>query len=474
MQVSVEVLNGLGRKLTVSLPTDEFEEKVNQWLANAARKANLPGFRPGKAPKKLIQERFSHEARSEVANEMIQSTIFDAIQQKNLNSVGMPNVTEVNLDEGKDFSYSAVFEIFPEISIKELDKEKDQIEQVDASIKEADLDNTILKLREQNKKWVEVSRAAANDDKVLINFEGFIDDKPFAGGSADGQEIVLGSGSMIPGFEEGIIGKKKDSPFEVNLNFPAEYGHQEVAGKAATFKITIVKIMEGSLPELNDDFASIFNIKEGGIEILKKDIKDNMQRELMRRLTAINKENIFNKIMELNTFELPTALIDKEIEHLKHEMYHQIFGHEHHENEKIPDFPRALFEAKAKRRVHLGLLLSEYAKKHHIKPSKEQVDAKIDQITEAYESPEELRQWYRKDKAHLQEIEALVLEDLLAEKIAESAKLTAVKKTYDEVMNPKPEPKEASEKKIKETKAAKAPKEPKAAKEKEVAKGEQE
>jgi trigger factor len=251
---------------------------------------------------------------------------------------------------------------------------------------------------------------------------------------------------MIPGFEDGIIGNKKEKPFDIKVTFPEDYGHKELAGKEAVFKITIHNVMEGKLPELNDEFASKFNIKEGGIDALKKDIKENMTRELERRVSMMNREKLFDKLMEVNTIELPIALIDKEIEHLKHDMYHRLFGHEHHENEQIPDFPRELFEDQAKRRVHLGLLFSEYVKKHQIVADKDKVNALIERFASAYENPDELRSWYQNSKEHMAEIEALVMEEMVADKIAEDAKVKYKNKDYDSVMNPKPAT-EATEKK---------------------------
>ena len=200
--------------------------------------------------------------------------------------------------------------------------------------------------------------------------------------------------------------------------------------------------MEGVLPELNAEFAEKFNIKDGGVEALKKDIKENMVRELERRVSSMNRGVIFDKLLEKNKFDLPKVLIDQEIEHLKHEMYHQIFGHNHSDNEKIPDFPRELFEDKARHRVQLGLLFAEYVKKHEIIAEKARVDAMIEKMATAYEDPEELRSWYRDSSEHRAEIEALVMEEVVSEKILECAKTTEKKMTYDQVVNPEKNKKE--------------------------------
>ncbi|HAT1820251.1 TPA: trigger factor [Legionella pneumophila] len=435
MQVSVETLKGLERKVTVSVPTEKVEEEVSLRLRNLARKVKIDGFRPGKVPFNVVKSRFSDSVREEVAREMVQSTLYEALQKNELVPAGYPHVEPLEIEPGKDFKYTAVFEVMPVFEVAELNQA--QVDLIRSEVTDKDVDNMIEKLREQNKEWHEVTHAVKNGDKVVIDFQGFLDDKPFEGGSAEGYELVIGSGSMIPGFEDGVVGGKIDKPFDIKVNFPEDYGHKDLAGKEATFKITIKKVMEGKLPALDDAFAEKFNIKEGGIESLKKDIRENMARELERRVSMMNREKLFDALMSVNNVELPLALIDKEIEHLKHDMYHRLFGHEHKDDEKIPDFPRELFEEQAKRRVHLGLLFAEYVKKHEIVADNDKVNAMIDKFASAYESPDELRAWYQSSKEHMAEVEALVMEDMVADKIAEDAKLKYKNMDYDSVMNPK-------------------------------------
>lgn len=435
MQVSVETLKGLERKVTISVPTEKVEEEVSLRLRDLARKVKIDGFRPGKVPMHLVNSRYSDSVREEVAREMVNSTLFEALQEHNLFPAGYPFVEPEQIEKGKDFRYTAVFEVLPEIEVAELNQA--EVELTKSEVKDKDVTEMLDKLREQNKEWHEVSRAVKKDDKIVIDFQGFLDDKAFDGGTAEGHELVIGSGAMIPGFEDGIIGGKINKPFDIKVNFPEDYGHKELAGKEATFKITVHKVMEGKLPELNEEFATKFNIKEGGADALAKDIKDNMTRELERRVSMLNREKLFDKLMEVNKVDLPAALIDKEIEHLKHDMFHRLFGHEHKEDEKIPDFPRELFEEQARKRVHLGLLFSEYVKKHEIVADSDKVNAMIEKFASAYESPEELRAWYQSSKDHMAEIEALVMEDMVADKIAADAKIKYKNMDYDSVMNPK-------------------------------------
>lgn len=435
MQVSVETLKGLERKVTVSVPKEKVEEEVSLRLRNLARKVKIDGFRPGKVPFHVVVNRYSDSVRHEVARDMVQSTLFAAMQEHNLSPAGYPAVDILEVEKDKDFRYAAVVEIMPKFEISELNQAP--VELVKSSVSDKDVTEMLDKLREQHKEYHDVTRAVKKGDKVTFDFEGFLDGTPFEGGAANNHELVIGSGAMIPGFEEGIIGGKKDKPFEIKVTFPANYGHEPLAGKEATFKITIHAIQEGKLPELDDAFAVKFNIKEGGVEALTNDIKENMIRELERRVSVLNKEKLFDKLLEVNIIDLPNALIEDEIGHLKHEMYHRIFGHEHKENEQIPDFPRELFEEQAKRRVHLGLLFSEYVKKHQIVADSARVDATIQKLASAYEYPEELLNWYKGDKERLAEIEAMVIEEMVAEKIAEDAKLKYKNKDYDSVMNPK-------------------------------------
>lgn len=435
MQVSVETLKGLERKVTVSVPTEKVEEEVSLRLKNLARKVKVDGFRPGKVPMHVVNSRYSDSVREEVAREMVQSTLFEALQKNELVPAGFPSVEPEQIEKGKDFKYTAVFEVLPVFEVAELNQAP--VELTRSEVTDKDVKDMLEKLREQNKEWHEVSHAVKKGDKVVIDFEGFLEDKPFEGGAAQGHELVIGSGAMIPGFEDGIIGGKKGKPFDIKVNFPEDYGHKDLAGKEATFKITVQSVFEGKLPELDDAFAIKFNIKKGGVEALTKDIKENMTRELERRVNMMNREKLFDKLMDVNKIDLPLALVDKEIEHLKHDMFHRLFGNEHKENEQIPDFPRELFDEQAKRRVHLGLLFSEYVKKHEIVADKDKVNAMIEKFASAYESPDELRSWYNSSKEHLAEIEALVMEEMVADKISADAKLKYKNMDYDSVMNPK-------------------------------------
>lgn len=436
MQVSVETLDGLERKLTVSLPSEKVEEHVGERLKKLARTTKMNGFRPGKAPFQEVVKRYSHDVRLEVAKELVQSSLYEAVASQNLDLAGYPSIDLLNdIEKGKDVQYTASFEVYPEIKINELDNVS--IEIVKSEVAAADVDKMILDLRKQNQDWLPVDRAVADGDRVTINFEGFIDGEAFEGGRAEEYEIIIGSGSMIPGFETGIIGAQINTPIEINVTFPVDYKHNLLAGKEATFKITVTAVEEGKLPELDEKFVEKFGIANGGIDELKKDIKDNMARMLERQVSSMNRENVFSKLLEKNPILLPKSLVDEEIHDLKHEMFHRIFGAHHTENEKIPDFPRELFEEQAIRRVQLGLVFSEYVKKHEMTVDKTRIDAMIEKMSGAYEDANELRKHYENDKKQMRHLEALVLEEMVADKLLETMTVKQKEMDYDSVINPK-------------------------------------
>lgn len=444
MSVSVETLEGLERKMTVSIPASKIEEATNDKLKSIAPKVKVDGFRPGKVPMHIVKSRYAKDVRLDVARGMIQKVLFDAIDEQKLKLAGYPSIEPEEVVAGSDFTFHATFEVMPEISITELEKSK-TIEVTKSEVTDSDLDDMIEKLREQAKEWKSVKRKSQSGDKANIDFKGFLGEEAFEGGEAKGFDLELGSGSMIPGFEDAIVGAKAGDEIEFQVTFPEDYGQETLAGKEATFKVTINEIQSAKLPKLDDDFAKQFNIEEGGVEALKKDVRQNMERELERKVSSINRDRLFEALLEVNAADLPKAMIDREIEQLKREMYHRVFGHEHRDDEKIPDFPRELFEEQAQKRVHLGLLFSEYVKAHNIEPEEQRVSETLDRLANAYVDPQEFRDHYMQNDERMGEIKALVTEEIVAEKIGEHATLNEVSKSYDEVMNPKQDTDEEGE-----------------------------
>ncbi|MCH9756449.1 MAG: trigger factor [Gammaproteobacteria bacterium] len=441
MAVSVEVLEGLERKINILVPSEKIESEVSSRLKNMAGRTKMDGFRPGKAPMQLVKQRYSDDVRLDVIRDLLQPSLYDALKEQELTPVASPRIDPGPIEANQDFGYAAIFEVFPEFEITPLGES--EIELIQAEVTDKDVDATIEKLREQHKEWSEVSRKAKDGDKLMVDFDLFEGDEPVGEqGVARNFEIILGKGDILPALETALIGAEKDKLGEYTVDFPVDWHDAAFAGKTLTFKLTIHQILEGVLPELDEKLAEKLNVKEGGVEALKKDVKLHMARALERRMNELNREAIFDAFLELNAFDLPLTLVDEEIKHLKHEFYHQVFGHEHSDDEQIPDFPRNLFEDRANRRVHLGLLFAEYVKKEDITAEEERITAMIEKAAEAYDDPEEVRAWYRDDAKRMAEIEALVIEEKAAEKLVENAKVTQKNMDYEAVMNP-PKPEEA-------------------------------
>ena len=431
MQVSLETLSELDRKLIISLADNDIQTEVDIRLKNLAPKVQIQGFRPGKVPMKEVKQRFSGRVREEVVRDLMQKSLQEAIESKELKLASYPKINvNSGIDKG-DFCFEAIIQVYPEVSIKELNG--CDIEVVEAAVEDADLTHMLDQLRNQHKSWKEEARAAKEGDQVEIDFKGFIDNQAFQGGEAKNFKLVLGDKKMIPGFETAIEGHKAGETFDIEVTFPAEYGQEELAGKAARFEIHLHKVESGELPELNDEFADKVGIKDG-VEGLKKDIRQNMQRELKKKVSQINRKAVFDKFIETNPLTLPTDLVDIEIKNLQHELYHRVFGREHKANDKMPDFPRELFVDEASRRVHLSLLYAEYVKLHQLQVAQERVHELLDEIVAAYEDSKEAKEWYLADINRMADLENLLLEEAVADKILESAKSVLKKLNFRETM----------------------------------------
>jgi len=431
MQVQVETVDKLGRKVTIQVPSDHIDSQVKERLQSLAKTAKVDGFRPGKVPAGLLEKRFGESVRHEILEKTLQNSLYEAITQEKLNPAGTPNVEITNFKAGEPLEFVATFDVYPTIEPKGL---KDQeIELWKAEVKEADVDDLLNKLRKQHADWSEVDRAAKKDDRVIIDFEGFMDGKPFEGGKANDAPLVLGSNTMIPGFEDGILGAKKDEEREIKVTFPKDYRATELAGKEATFKIKVHKVLEPKLPELNDELAKQFGIEEGGLNALRAEVEKNMKTELANALLRHKKQAVMDKLLELNEIEIPKALVENEIEHLRRDMMMRM-GVDESAKEK-PDLPNALFEEQAKRRVSLGLLIAELVKLHKIKPDAEKVRKMVEETAGAYKDAQSIIDWYYADKKRLAQFEMLIMEDLVVEKMLEDATTKDVEKAYNEVVS---------------------------------------
>lgn len=432
MPVKIENLDGLKRRLTISVPAEEVDEAYRAQLQVESKTVKIPRFRAGKVPLKEVERRFGKEIRQKVANELIQSGMRNAISEHKVQIAGMPQIEPFELVVGKPLEVIVHYETYPEIQLSEIKGE--HLERPRAEVTSDDIAKVLESLQQQHAEWEEVTRAAEEGDRVIIDFEGTQDGEPFDQGSAKDFQVELGSNRMIPGFEEGIVGMKSSEQRDIKVTFPKEYPHATLAGSEAMFKITVHKIMAANLPPLDDALAEKLGFKEGGLEALKADIRKNMEQELERVLSAELKMNLLDKLIELNPIEVPNALIEAEIDHLQQLTRQQMAQSRSPDEAKKADLPREPYLEQAKKRVILGLLLSEVIKQEQIKASPDQVRAKIEEIASSYQKPEEVIAWYYNNKGMLAEIESAVLEDQAVTKLLEQFEVDDKEITCEEAL----------------------------------------
>lgn len=429
MQVSVESTSALERRMTIGVPAERIETEVTKRLQQTARRAKVPGFRPGKVPMNVIRQRYEETARQEALGDLIQATFYEAIVEQKLNPAGAPAVEPKVFEKGKDLEYVATFEVFPEIQLAGFDSIT--VERLQAEVSDADLDNMLEILRKQNTRFEVVERAAENGDQLNIDFVGKIDGEAFAGGSAKGTPLVLGSGRMIPGFEEALVGAKAGEERVINPTFPADYQNLELAGKTAEFTVTVNSVSAPQLPELNDDFFALFGVKEGGLEGFRAEVRKNMERELRQAIKSKVKNQVMEGLLAANPVEVPKALIGNEVNRLRVQAVQQFGG-----NIKPDQLPAELFEEQAKRRVVLGLIVAEVVKQGELKADEARVREMIEEMASAYQEPQQVVAWYYKNDQQLNEVRSVVLEEQVVDTVLQKAKVTDKAVSYEDAVKP--------------------------------------
>ncbi|MDN3237490.1 trigger factor [Pseudomonas sp. WAC2] len=436
MQVSVESTSALERRMTVGVPAERIETEVAKRLQQTARRVKVPGFRPGKVPMSVIRQRYEASARQEAFGDLIQETFYEAIVQEKLNPAGAPSVEPKAYEKGKDLEYVATFEVFPEFEVKGL--EDIQVERLQSEVADSDLDNMLEILRKQNTRYEEIDREAANDDQVTIDFVGKIDGEAFQGGSANGTQLVLGSGRMIPGFEEGLVGAKAGEERVLNLTFPEDYQNLDLAGKTAEFTVKVTKVSAPQLPEMNEEFFAQFGVQESTLEGFRAEVRKNMDRELRQAIKNKVKNQVMDGLIAANPIEVPAALINSEVDRLRVQAVQQFGG-----NIKPDQLPAELFTEQAKRRVVLGLIIAEMVKQFELKPDDERVRALIEEMASAYQEPEQVVAWYYQNEQQLNEVRSVVLEEQVVDTVLEKAKVTDKQVSYEDAVKPAEAPQAA-------------------------------
>ncbi|TDG14025.1 trigger factor [Seongchinamella unica] len=435
MQVSIETTSGLERRLTVGVPAARIDGAVDERLKKAAKDVRMPGFRPGKVPMKVMRQRFGAGVRQEVLGEVMSQSFQEAVVQEQLRPAGQPSIEPKSLDAGKDLEYVATFEVFPEVEVAEM---KDfEVEKPVAEVTDEDVDNIIEVFRKQQGSWQETERAAAEGDKVVIDYVGTRDGEAFEGGSAEGSELELGSGRMIPGFEDGIVGMKAGEEKTLELSFPEDYHNEDLKGAAVEFKVTLNKVEEMVPAELNEELFAQYGVEEGGEEQFRKEVAENMTRELKNAVEGKVKQQVMDAVIAAHgTVEIPRALVAQEVDALRNQMFQQ-FGGAGAQNMDLKSLlPDDMFTENAEKRVKLGLVLSELIAKLELKADPEKVRETIEEMASTYQEPEEVINWYYSNQEQLASVESKVLEDQVVEKLLESAKITEKECSYQEAIAP--------------------------------------
>jgi len=424
MQVSVEAGEGLERKLKIQIPTETVDMQVESRLKSMLPRVKIDGFRPGKVPFKVVKQHYGDQVFQEVAGELIQNSFRDALTQENLNPAGDPSISTDGIKPGEPLEFTATFEIYPEVELVPVAGMK--LEKIKSAVTDADVDKMIDTLRKQRSSWTEVERAAGDGDKVVVNFKGMIDGEAFEGGTADSVPVVIGSGSMIPGFEQNLAGLKANDETTFKVNFPDDYQAEHLAGKEAEFEVTVKAVEEATLPEIDEEFARAFGVEDGSTEKLREDIRGNMERELKKAIGVFIKDEVMEQLLEKNPIDVPAAIVSQEAETLQKQTAAQLPGSEQ---------PVEAYMGDATRRVKLGLILAEVVKTAAIQPDAEKVRERVEAMSKDYEDPGEFVRYYQSNPQLLRGIETLVMEDMVVDWIVDQAEVNETERTFDDLMN---------------------------------------
>ena len=433
MRVSVETTSGLERRLTVGVPADRVDTAVDKRLQEAARNVRLPGFRPGKVPMRVMQQRFGAGVRQEVLGEVISQSFQEAVISENLRPAGQPSIEARKMDVGQDVEYTATFEVFPTVEVGSLDDLS--VEKPVAEVTDADIDDIVEVFRKQQGKLVTAERAAAEGDTVVIDFEGFRDGEAFEGGAGEGTSLELGSGRMIPGFEDGLVGGSAGEEKVLKLTFPEDYQNEDLAGADVEFKVQIKEVQELELAPVDAALFAQYGLEEGTEEEFRAEVKQNMERELRNAIEASVKNQVMDAVVAAHDdLELPASLIAQEVNAMRQQMFQQFGGGAPQDMDLSSVLPDEMFSEQAERRVKLGLVVAEMISQFELTAEPAKVREAIEDIASTYQDPEEVINWYYSENEQLAGIESRVLEDAVVEKLLSSAAIAEVECSYQDAL----------------------------------------
>lgn len=430
MQVSIETTSGLQRVMTIGVPAVQVEQTVTEELKRIAKGQKINGFRKGKAlPANVAKRMFGKQARLEAVYQQMQQAFFEAIQKEEFKLAGMPKFEPTVDEEGKDLEFKASFEVYPEITL--ADFSAIEIEQKTSQVTDKDIETMLETLQKQNANWKDSKAASVDGDRVVIDFEGSIEGEVFDGGSATDYTLTLGSNSMIPGFETGLVGAKAGEEKTLDVTFPEDYQKEELKGKQAQFKVTVKTVQKPKLPKMDQEFFKIFGVEAESEEEFRAEVRKNMDRELKRAIESITKQQVVDGLIATNQIEVPAALIDQEVDRLRQQAVQQFGGAEYMDPSRLP---AELFHDQAQKRVQIGLLMNAVIETNEIEPSEDKVNELIEDMAITYENPQEVRDYYANNAQQKSQIEALALEAQVVDKVLASAKVSQAEATYEEVI----------------------------------------
>ena len=424
MQVSVESTTGLGRRLTVALPEEEVEQEVGERLDHLMRTARIPGFRPGKAPRKIVARRFGAAVRDEVVGEMLRDSFADAIASEELRPAGAPRIDSVESAPGEGVRYTAVFEVFPDIRLTDL--ESVEVRRPAAEVKEPDVDRMVETLRKRRREWREVARGAQPGDRITFTVEGEVDGEPLAGSAGEDRVVELGAGEAVPDLDRGLVGMEPLSTRDVEVGYPEGHPSPRLAGKSAAMRVEARKVEEGVLPDLDADFFRGFGVESGDLEEFRRGVRSNLERELETAASAVTRNRLLDALIERGPVEVPESLVAEELER------EGLGG----SVEAIGDAGREAAEAGARLRLQRGLVLAQMVSDHGAPPDPGAVRAEVERMAATYEDPARVVGWFYSDPSRLRPVESRLAEREAVEAVLARVKVVDEPSEFDELMNP--------------------------------------
>jgi trigger factor len=434
MAVTVETLEKLERRITLTVPATDINHEVETRLKKLSRTVKADGFRPGKVPMSVVAQRYGYSVQYEVVNDRIGRAFSDAAREAALRVAGAPRITQKDEAPEGQLAFDATFEVYPEVKIADLSGA--EVERASTEVTEAAIDRTVEILRKQRRTFAQrpAVEGAQETDRVTIDFEGKIDGEPFAGGKADAFQFIIGEGQMLEQFDTGVRGMKVGESKTFPLKFPDDYHGQDVAGKEADFLVTMKKIEAQHLPVVDADFAKSLGIADGTVEALRADVKKNLEREVKFRVIARNKAAVMDALSKMAELEVPNALVATELERLVESARADLKQRGVKDADKAP-IPEEIFKPQAEKRVRLGLVVAELVRANNLQAKPEQLQAHIEEMSQSYEKPAEVMRWYLGDRQRMAEVEAVVIENNVTEFVLARAKVTDKVLPFDELMS---------------------------------------